>query len=165
MQLASTRQVGADPARQVFSVQNFVHGIAGLKRLGLVDLATPDFPLSLKFRDEESALSRGHVDGADRAVQRVRHVHRRAVDDDEEGEAVGSSEGMTGSDIDQVIALQQKEATEEVDAETQKEAAEIEITDEDEAEDEDEDGDVDEDEGEDESEDTEDTSAEDPMEE
>mmetsp|Transcript_63365 Transcript_63365/g.185900 ORF Transcript_63365/g.185900 Transcript_63365/m.185900 type:complete len:197 (+) Transcript_63365:95-685(+) len=91
---------------------------------------------------------------------------RDAVDDDEEGEAENNGDkAATGSDIDLVLAQETREATEVADEETQKEAAEIEVSDEDEAEDEDEDGDVDEDEGEDESEDTEDTSAEDPMEE
>ena len=94
-------------------------------------------------------------------------VEEDAVDDDEEGEAgVDTAEQdktMSGASIDEVVSMQQKEGTEEVDEATQKMAAELEISEEDDADDVDEDGD--DEEVEDEEEDSVDSTedAEDPM--
>mmetsp|Transcript_107284 Transcript_107284/g.231000 ORF Transcript_107284/g.231000 Transcript_107284/m.231000 type:complete len:173 (+) Transcript_107284:69-587(+) len=96
-------------------------------------------------------------------------VEEDAVDDDEEGEAgVDTAEQdktMSGASIDEVVSMQQKESTEEVDEATQKMAAELEISEEDEADDVDEDGDEEEEDEASEDEDSEDTSAEDPIDE
>mmetsp|Transcript_107285 Transcript_107285/g.231004 ORF Transcript_107285/g.231004 Transcript_107285/m.231004 type:complete len:171 (+) Transcript_107285:69-581(+) len=94
-------------------------------------------------------------------------VEEDAVDDDEEGEASedASVATISGAHIDEVVAMQQKEGTEEVDAATQKMAAELEISEEDEADDVDEDGDEEEEDEASEDEDSEDTSAEDPIDE
>mmetsp|Transcript_31841 Transcript_31841/g.94655 ORF Transcript_31841/g.94655 Transcript_31841/m.94655 type:complete len:191 (-) Transcript_31841:55-627(-) len=96
-------------------------------------------------------------------------VEEDAMDDDEEGEAgVDTAEQdktMSGASIDEVVSMQQKESTEEVDEATQKMAAELEISEEDEADDVDEDGDEEEEDEASEDEDSEDTSAEDPIDE
>mmetsp|Transcript_29434 Transcript_29434/g.77848 ORF Transcript_29434/g.77848 Transcript_29434/m.77848 type:complete len:165 (-) Transcript_29434:30-524(-) len=81
-----------------------------------------------------------------------------ALDDDEEDAAETTADDMTGSDIDDVVAMEAKEGTETVDQETQREAADLEITEDDEENDEDDDNDDDDDEDQDEVE-----SAEDPM--
>ena len=94
-------------------------------------------------------------------------VEEDAVDDDEEGESgidtAEQDKTMSGASIDEVVSMQQKEGTEEVDEATQKMAAELEISEEDDADDVDEDGD--DEEVEDEEEDSVDSTedAEDPM--